>query len=123
MRLIAVMTFGLLVTTGCATTTELDRASERADRAEALMTQWQQRAREREAQLRQLQHQLNGVQERLARALTDCRRGSSSGSPRPPASKDEKAIENCVAVMRRLNPDGGSAHDWWRACRGSDVAR
>ncbi len=68
MRLIAVMTFGLLVTTGCATTTELDRASERAGRAEALVTHWQQRAREREAQLKQLLYQLNGVQERLARA-------------------------------------------------------
>jgi len=115
MRLIALITFGLLVTAGCATTTELDRASERANRAEALVTHWQQRAREREAQL----NQLNGVQERLASALADCRGGSSSR----PASSDEKAIEKCVALMRRLNPDGGSAHDWWRACRSSVVAR
>ncbi len=119
MRLIALITFGLLVTAGCATTTEPNRASERADRAEALVTHWQQRAREREAQL----NQLNGVQERLASALADCLGGSSSRSPRPPASRDEKAIEKCVALMRRLNPDGGSVHDWWRACRSSDVAR
>ena len=120
MRLIAAMTLWLLVTAGCATRAELVRA-------EALIVRWQERATEREGQLKQLQSKLNGAEERLARAQADCQAGSTLGSPKPPASKssgiDDQTIETCAAVMRRLNPDGGSLQDWWRACRSSGVGR
>ena len=120
MRLIAAMTLWLLATAGCATRAELDRA-------EALTVRWQERATEREGQLKLLQSKLNGAEERLARTQADCQAGSSPGSPEPPASKssgiDDKTIETCAAVMRRLNPDGGTLREWWRACRSSGVGR
>ncbi len=120
MRLIAAMILWLLVTAGCATKAELDGIRGRADRAEALMVHWHDRATERERQLKQLQS-------KLARAQADCQAGSSPGSPEPPASKssgiDDSTIETCAAVMRRLNPDGGSLREWWRACRSSGVGR
>ena len=91
MRLIAAMTLWLLVTAGCATRAELVRA-------EALIVRWQERATEREGQLKQLQSKLNGAEERLARAQADCQVGSLPGSPKPPASMstgiDDQTIDS-----------------------------
>ena len=127
MRLIAAMTLGLLVTLGCATRAEVARVSQRANRTEALMVHWHERATEREGQLKQLQSKLNRAEQRLARAQAACQAGSSHGAPKPPASKsggiDDKTIERCEAVVGRLTQDGGSLRDWWRACRSSGAGR
>lgn len=92
MRLIAAMTLGLLVTTGCATRTEQRRVSERAVRAEELAGHYRARAGQAETQLGQARAELRRANERARPAQKTC--NHKPHAPKPPASKsgaiDEK---------------------------------
>ena len=114
MRPIGALTLGLLlVATGCASRAELDRVADEAARQQRVAARNHERANNAEAQLRRMQAELRKAKEQARRTAKAC-------EPAPPASKsreiDPEAIENCVATMRMLTPDGGSQREWLRAC-------
>ncbi len=116
MRLIAPMTLALLVTTGCASRADLDQVRNEASHQQRAAAHYRGRANNAEARLRQMQAELRKAMQQVKRAKKACQ-------PAPPASKrgeiDAEAIENCVATMRMLAPDGGSQGEWLRACGSS----
>ena len=114
MRLIAAMTLGLLVATGCASRADLDRVADEAAHQQRVAARYRERANNAEAQLRQMQAELRKAKQQVKRAKKACQPANS----RPPASKgsgtDKETIENCV--MRMIARDGGSPREWRRAC-------
>ena len=116
MRLVAATTLGLLVVTGCASRADLDRVADAAARQQRVAAHYRERANNAEARLGQMQAELRRAREQVKRSEKTCQ-------PAPPASKrsgiDDEAIENCVATMRMLSPDGGSQREWLRACGSS----
>ncbi len=116
MRLIAAMSLALLVATGCASRADLDRVRDEAAHQQRVAARHRERANNAEARLGRMQAELRKAMQQLKRARKACQ-------PAPPAARskrlDDEAIENCVATMRMLAPDGGSQGEWLRACGSS----